>query len=616
MPLRTNPIRTFPQNALALLCAATLQTQVFAEPPAYHPSPSDLKHLADLNSELARQIQRLQAAGKPADLITDVAIYQKAAEWLLRYPEEFYAPDYLTKATAGVERGLKRASELSQDAHPWTTQNGHIARGYRSRVDASVQPYALSVPASYDPARPIRLDVYLHGRNAKLTEATFLAAQEGGKPIPPDQSFLQLDVYGRGNNSYFWAGETDVFEAIASVRAHYNIDPERIVLRGFSMGGTGTWELGLHHPSQWAAVECGAGYAETRDIVLNTVTDPRLKSALTIHNPILSVRNMVNAPMVVYAGEEDPLRKFMVRVQEELGKLALPPEELRVKFLIGPKTGHRFHPDSKKESDAFIDQSLPRHVPEHFRFICYTPRYGSVWGIHVDTLQEMYQPALLEGSVDAFTTSNVAALTLDRKRSVIIDGQKLEGAAFERKNGVWKSGITPGLRKRANLQGPIDDAFQDAFVCVRPVTTDAPVLDAFGAEFAKFMRGDVRVKKPAEVTDRDIADFNLVLFGTPWSNPLIAKVLPGLPVRWSKERIELAGKTYPAQDRHVVMIYPNPLNPNRYVVLNSGNTFHGPEGYTQSSWFLYPRLGDYAVVHDDSGEADIFGYFDRNWKLP
>ena len=371
---------------------------------------------------------------------------------------------------------------------------------------------ALSIPASYDPAHPIRLDVYLHGRNAKLTEATFLAAQESGKPVPPEQTFIQLDVYGRGNNSYFWAGETDVFEAMESVRAHYNIDPDRIVLRGFSMGGTGAWELGLHHPSDWAAVECGAGYSETRDIVLDKVTDPRLKSALTIHNPILCVRNMVNAPMVVYAGEDDKLIHYMRRVQEELGKLALPPEELRVKFLVGPKTGHRFQPDSKKESDAFIDQALPRRVPRHFRFICYTPRYGTVWGIHVDTLQESIGPHWWRGP-DRFHHLQCGRLTLDQTRAVTIDGQHLEGASFERKNGVWKAGITPGLRKRAGLQGPIDDAFQDSFLCVRPAIGDAPVLEAFRAEFAKFMRGDIRIKIPAEITDQDIADSNLVLSG-------------------------------------------------------------------------------------------------------
>ncbi len=613
MPLRPIPIRRSRTCLTALICVS-LKAPLFSAPPEYRPTQEELNRLGELNSELQRDIAGLEAAKKPADLISDVAIYHKAAEWLLRYPEEFYAPDSLAKATAGVQKGLIRARQLAENAHPWTIQTGHVVRGYHSRVDGSIQPYGLSIPASYDPSHPVRLDIFLHGRNGKLTEATFLAAQESGKPAPPEQSFIQLDVYGRGNNSYFWAGETDVFEALESVRAHYNIDPERIVLRGFSMGGTGTWELGLHHPSLWAAVECGAGYSETRDIVRDTVEDPRWKAALTIHNPILCVRNMVNVPMVVYAGELDPLRKFMVRVQEELGKLALEPKELRVKFLVGPQTGHRFNPESKKESDAFIDRSLPRRVPEHFRFVCYTPRYGSVWDFHVDTLEDLYRPALLEGTIDRITTNNVAVLTLDRPRAITIDGQRLQGAAFERKNGRWKTGISPGLRKRAGQQGPIDDAFQEAFLCVRPATGDDTVLEAFRREFAKFMRGDVRVKKPAEVTARDIADFDLVLFGEPWTNPLIARVLPKLPVRWSKERIEIAGKTYPAAGRHVALIYPNPLNPNRYVVLNSGNTFHGPEGYTQSSWFLYPRLGDYAVVNNDSGLPDTFGYFDKNWR--
>ena len=573
-----------------------------------------MKRLGVRNAELSRAIDRLQAAGKPADLVNDIAVYEKAAAWLLRYPEEFYTPEYFPKAMAGVEHGLARAAELQRDAHPWTTQTGHVVRGYRSRVDDSIQPYGLSIPSSYDPAHPIRLDVFLHGRNGKLTEATFIAAQENGAAVPADQPFIRLEVYGRGNNSYFWAGETDVYEAIASVRAHYNIDPERIVLRGFSMGGTGTWELGLHHTSDWAAVECGAGYAETRDIVLDHVTDPRYKAALTIHNPILCVRNMVNAPFVVYAGENDPLRKFMVRVQEELGKLALPPDEFRLKFLVGPNTGHKFHPESKRESDSFINASLPRRTPAHFRFVCYTPRYGSIWGIHADTLEEMYKPALIEGTPDNFTTSNVAVLKLDQPRAVMIDGQKLNGDRFERKNGSWKAGITPRLRKRAGLQGPIDDAFQDSFLCVLPAGGDEPVLNAFRAEFARFMRGDIRIKTPDQVTSRDVAESHLVLFGEPWTNPLIAKVLPKLPVRWTKERIELGGKTYPAKDHRVVMIYPNPLNPDRYVVLNTGNTFHGPEGYTQSSWFMYPRLGDYAVVNA-AGEPEVFGYFDRNWRI-
>ncbi len=54
-------------------------------------------------------------------------------------------------------------------------------------------------------------------------------------------------------------GETDVFEAIAAVQKRYKIDPDRILLRGFSMGGCGAWHIALHYPGFFAAAEIGAG---------------------------------------------------------------------------------------------------------------------------------------------------------------------------------------------------------------------------------------------------------------------------------------------------------------------------------------------------------------------
>ena len=43
------------------------------------------------------------------------------------------------------------------------------------------------------------------------------------------------------------------------------------------------------------------------------------------------------------------------------------------------------------------------------------------------------------------------------------------------------------------------------------------------------------------------------------------------------------------------MIFPNPLNPYKYVVLNTGHTFPS-EDYSKTNALLYPRLGDYAVL--------------------
>jgi hypothetical protein len=60
------------------------------------------------------------------------------------------------------------------------------------------------------------------------------------------------------------------------------------------------------------------------------------------------------------------------------------------------------------------------------------------------------------------------------------------------------------------------------------------------------------------------------------------------------------------------MIYPNPLNPDRYVVLNSGHTF-GEKEFKGTNALLYPRMGDWAVLNK-AGEVVKAGLFDENWR--
>lgn len=186
------------------------------------------------------------------------------------------------------------------------------------------------------------------------------------------------------------------------------------------------------------------------------------------------------------------------------------------------------------------------------------------------------------------------------------------------------------MRKRHGLQGPIDDAFMEPFLCVRP--TGAPNhalandgakarLELFAKEFPKWMRGDVQVKDDTAITKDDIANQNLILFGDPSSNKLIAQIADKLPIKWTKDTITLGGKTFSAADHVLVMIYPNPLNPSRYVVLNSGHTF-GEKEFRGTNALLFPRLGDYAVLKltksaagDVSEEVALAGLFDEQWEL-
>jgi len=599
-----------------VLAAAAAASAAWAAPTA-----AELETLRARNGELGAKLRSVESQTS-AGVAADAAVFGKAVDYVLRYPDEFYRPEYYANAIALAQEGLRRAGQLQRGLTPWNEARGLVCRGYISAVDGSVQPYCVWVPLDYDPSKPTRLDVVLHGRSQVLSEVSFLTsglngrivATETGRKGPPPG--MTLYVFGRGNNSYRWAGESDVFEAMAAVEAHYRIDPNRIVLRGFSMGGTGAWHLGLHFPSRWAAVEAGAGFVETRPEVLKTIHDSWRLPSLAIHDASNCSVNMTDVPFVAYAGSRDPQR-----LQHDLIRKVLDAEGVdlaqqpRIRFLVGENFGHNFSPERKRESDAFIAGALPRREPQNFRFVTYTPGYGEFWDFQVDSLDQLYRRAELSGTPDRVQTKNVWVLKLDRPRKLNLDGQDLTGAVFERTNGAWRVGEPAGLRKRAGLQGPIDDAFQQPFLCVGPVGGADPVLEQFRADFARYLRGDVRVKAPGDVLPADWRDYNLILFGDPATNPWIRRVLPGLPLTWTADKIEFGGRSFPAAGNTVALIYPNPLNPNRYVVLNSGHTFPG-NAFDDLHWYLHPRLGDYAVLDQNTREVRAAGFFDRNWLIP
>ena len=587
----------------------------------FHPSTAELTQLRERNAVLTAKLRAIEARVN-ADLFADAAVYGKAVDYLLRFPERFFRKEAYAEALAAVDEGLSRAEALEKNAPAWPGVRGGVAgRGFRSVVDGSLQPYCVSVPKNYDPQRPMRLDVILHGRNPTINEAVFLGNGRSGKIVGSETGrkgepdCLKLYVFGRGNTSSMWSGEVDVYEAIASVRSRYNVDARRIVLRGFSMGGSSAWQLGLHSPSRWAAVEAGAGFVQTRPEVLKTIQEPWQLAALPIHDAANCALNMTNVPFAAYVGTLDEQRGQNVIIQENLAKDGYPWDRLpRARFFLGEGLGHTMKPEMKQMIDEYLVAAMAQPVANEFRFVAYTPRYGEFGGFRMDSLERLYERAELKGSPDRVQTKNVWVLKLDAPRTVTIDGQTLTGGEFHKEGGTWRAGVLGGLRKRAGLQGPIDDAFQDSFLCVPPASGKDATLELFRTEFACYLHGEVRVKAPAELTDADIAAHNLVLFGDPTTNPWIKKVLPRLPVKWTANEIVIAGRTFPAATHTIALIYPNPLNPNRYVVLNTGHTF-SPKLFDDLHWYLYPRYGDYAVLDKATRAIQLAGFFDQNWQV-
>jgi hypothetical protein len=224
--------------------------------------------------------------------------------------------------------------------------------------------------------------------------------------------------------------------------------------------------------------------------------------------------------------------------------------------------------------------------------------------------------------------------------SVSINGQALTGprplsdrswiCRLHREGNEWRLGATgDGMRKKHDLQGPIDDAFMDSFVFVRPTGKFAhPAverwvrgeLDHAITAWRQQFRGQARVKDDREITSADIASANLVVWGDPSSNALLAKIADKLPIKWTEKDVVVGEKRFTA-DRHVpILIHPNPLNLGRYVVLNSGFTYRDADYSNHPRQFA--KLPDWAIVDLETppdgrhpGKIVTADFFDERWML-
>ena len=479
-------------------------------------------------------------------------------------------------------------------------------------------------------------------------------------------------IFARGNNANHWAGEVDVFEAIEAVKRRFKIDTSRIVLRGFSLGGAGAWHLALHYPDRWVAAEIGAGTWPRRYLMMDQFP-PHQRPTLRIwENMTEWALNAFNLPIAGHDGDSDTQvasiprppegeatrgqLESSIRIREQLAKEGYPsegePNDLVAKgtpsiFMISENTGHSTSPKVRQQLDAFLKKWTDRGLqsPDHIRFLTYTTRYNKSFWVTLDGLEKHYERAEVDalrqsgGTSYQIKTANVSRLVLretERASEVQIDGQNLRvkpgrELAFEKTASGWRSAPTgkwAGLHKTHALQGPIDDAFLDPFLLVRPSGTPWNAaahqhalkrLERFDQTYARFYRAHPRIKNDTDVTEADFARYNVVLFGDPGSNRWIGRLAGKLPIRWSRDTISVGQREFAAASHLPVLVYPNPMAPARYVVLNSGLTI-AENSYTSD--YSMPTLGDIAVLQVQPG-ADTFtvpfaGFFDESggYRMP
>ena len=630
--------------------------------------------LSELQGKIA-QVQKVGDANAKA-LLPDVMIFERAVRVALKH-DEFFSPKDIDKADALLVEGSTRADQLLAGNPEWPNQSGLIVRGYVSRIDHTVQPYGLVVPKTYafNHSVPTRCDLWFHGRGETLSEVNFIwdRMKNPGRYTP--EHTIMLHPYGRYSNAFKFAGEVDVLEALEDAQLRYRIDEDRISVRGFSMGGAACWQFAVHYPDRWFAANPGAGFSETPQFLdffqketLNPT--PWEKQLWNLYDCDKYAANLAHCPTIAYSGEND-IQKQAADVMET----ALKEHGIRLRHIIGAGMGHSIDNVSKNIIEAGLS-SLSRNkrttVPSVVQFETHTLKYNRMHWLTVDALGEHWKPAVARAYLgnDETTlriqTENIRRISVKFPAGSLPPRQRLtvrisdnsphrEGAQHASGNIVvetpgWMSdgsftasyefipqtgwrvldgNSNTGLRKRHNLQGPVDDAFMDSFVFVRPTGNAANEAAGKWAEaeleraivhWRRHFRGDARVVDDTDVTDELIESANLVLWGDPSSNSVMAKVADKLPVNWTDKHVTVGEQTYDAAHHAPILIYPNPLNQDRYVVFNSSFTFRD-YAYLNNARQV-PMLPDWAVVDLRTPPGNVWpgkvvaaDFFDEQWQL-
>ncbi len=350
--------------------------------------------IADLGSRNDAIINRL---------LPDVMIFERAVRCALEY-NEFFDLKEIEKADALLAEGRLRAQNLAGGDAYWTRQTGLVVRGYISRLDKTVQPYGLVIPENYatNHSVPTRCDLWFHGRGEKLSEVNFLFDRMRNRGEFTPNRTIVLHPYGRYCNAFKFAGEIDVLEALEDTQKKYNIDENRISVRGFSMGGAACWQFATHYSDRWFAAAPGAGFSETPQflkVFQNEELQPTSweQKLWNLYDCDKYAINLIHCPTIAYSGEKDRQKQAADVMETALRDLGI-----HLNHVIGAGMDHRYDAESKETLNAALDSLAVAgrdRAPESVFLTTYTLRYNRMHWVTIDGLEEHWRRAAIHADV-------------------------------------------------------------------------------------------------------------------------------------------------------------------------------------------------------------------------
>lgn len=190
--------------------------------------------------------------------------------------------------------------------------------------------YALFVPSTHDKDKKTPLIIALHGLGSNPQQ---IIRYRGLTDLAEKHGYIVAAPMGYNSSGWYGAralvkgkgrepenlselSEKDVMNVLEIVKKDYKIDADRIYLMGHSMGGGGTWHLGIKYPDIWA------GLAPIAPAIFRPATD---------------VEKIKHIPVMLVQGAKDTLVRpeGARRWAEQMKKL-----EMKYEYIEDPVGDH------------------------------------------------------------------------------------------------------------------------------------------------------------------------------------------------------------------------------------------------------------------------------------
>lgn len=523
---------------------------------------------------------------------------------------------------------------------------GFLRLAYIDEVDGSPQFCRVYLPGGYDPAKKWPLVVKLHGFNPANPDYIRWWSVDSRHHNLADveysgQGVIYMEPHGRGNTAYLGMGDRDIIRVIELAKKALSVDPDRVYLTGDSMGGWGTWNVGMRHPDLFAALAPifgGTDYHASLSEQALAALSPLNRFASEKTSSWAMADAFLHMPILVHHGDVDQsvpvgFSRWGVRLLQRWG--------YNVRYVEMPGYAHE-DLNVMENVIAWFLQHRRVSNPAHVRVRSTELPNASAYWVKIDqaAAPNDFMAADAEAvspNVIRLDTQNALALTLSPGAALVNPAQPVKvvwnGEARTLKMDAGRltlraAGYQPAPgEKNAQIAGPIRDVINTPFAIVVGTASSDPLMkeavrkkgEAIVEVWKQWQRQPPRIFQDSEIPDADAARYSLILVGGPAEN-LVARRLK-LPIEIAADRIQLGPRSFPVTDGLLQAIFPSPLNPQRYVLVAAptspqGMSYWSP-GNIRSLEYDFTiedgRPSSQTVAFTDVWVAG--GWFNQRWQV-